>query len=85
MATAPSASPSCAASGFDAKHLDETKLAINCLVKTPEDLAAVVQGRRMTIFYYAQMFTECLQHPYASPSTSAPEPERAEMEMVAAE
>lgn len=71
-------------SGFDAKHLDETKLAINCLVKTPEDLAAVVQGRRMTIFYYAQMFTECLQSPYA-PGAAAEPDRRPEIELVAAE
>jgi hypothetical protein len=48
-------------SGFDARHLDETKRAINELVSSPEDLAAVTHGRRMTIYYYALMFTNCLE------------------------
>lgn len=51
-------------SGFDAKHLEETEYAINQLVTKPEDLAAVIQGRRMTIISYAQMFTDCMSHPY---------------------
>jgi pyrroloquinoline quinone (PQQ) biosynthesis protein C len=55
-------------SGFDAKHLEETEFAINELVKTPEDLEAVIQGRRMTIISYAQMFTDCMNHPYVPAS-----------------
>lgn len=51
-------------SGFDAKHLEETKRAINDLVTTDEDQAAVIHGRRMTIFYYARMFSDCLENPY---------------------
>jgi pyrroloquinoline quinone (PQQ) biosynthesis protein C len=51
-------------SGFDAKHLDETRRAINELVHSREDLDAVIQGRRMTIYYYAQMFNDCLANPY---------------------
>lgn len=53
-------------SGFDAKHLEETKFAVNELVKTPEDLEAVIQGRAMTIISYAQMFTDCMKHPHRS-------------------
>lgn len=51
-------------SGFDAKHLEECKDAINHLVKTDEDFEAVLQGRKMTIISYAQMFTDCMEHPY---------------------
>jgi len=51
-------------SGFDAKHLEETKRAINEMVRSPEDLDAVIQGRRMTIYYYSQMFSDCLDYPY---------------------
>lgn len=51
-------------SGFDAKHLEETKYAVNELIKTSDDLEAVIQGRAMTIISYAQMFTDCMNYPY---------------------
>lgn len=51
-------------SGFDAKHLEETEHAINNLISSKQDLDAVIQGRAMTIISYAQMFTDCMKHPY---------------------
>ena len=50
-------------SGFDAKHLEDCKCAINNLVSTNEEIEAIIHGRRMTIIYYAQMFTDILAHP----------------------
>lgn len=53
-------------SGFDVKHLEETEKAINDFVRSEDDRRAVTQGREMTIIYYAQMFTDCLEQPYRS-------------------
>ena len=50
-------------SGFDAQHLEDCKRAINALISSPEALHAVIQGRRMTIHLYAQMFTNVLENP----------------------
>ncbi|MEN2787955.1 TenA family transcriptional regulator [Sphingomonas qilianensis] len=68
-------------SGFDAKHLDETRRAINELVHSREDLNAVIQGRHMTIYYYAQMFNDCLAHPYPA---AAKDDDTAEMILAVA-
>ena len=58
-------------SGFDAKHLEETIDAVNNLISTEQEYEAVLQGRRMTIIHYAQMFTDCLEQPYVCPSEKA--------------
>jgi len=50
-------------SGFDAQHLEDCKRAINTLIETDEELEAVIHGRRMTIIFYAQMFSDVLNHP----------------------
>lgn len=71
-------------SGFDAKHFDETKAAINCLVSSKEDLDAVVHGRRMTIGAYALMLHQCLQFPYGA-QERASEPAMVDLQLVAAE
>jgi len=69
-------------SGFDAKHLEETCRAINDLIHTREDLDAVIQGRRMTIYYYAQMFNDCLANPHRD-SLAGDEPADAALAIAA--
>jgi pyrroloquinoline quinone (PQQ) biosynthesis protein C len=44
--------------GFDLKHLDEAKRAINDMIHTEEDLLDVIQGRRMTLRYYGRLFDD---------------------------
>ncbi|MFT3940320.1 iron-containing redox enzyme family protein [Rhodopseudomonas sp.] len=51
-------------SDFELHNLEETKRAIDELVTGPQDVEAIIQGRRMTIIYCAQMFSDCLNHPY---------------------
>lgn len=44
--------------GFDAKHLEAVRDAINDLIDDPADVRAVLHGRRMTYHYYGQMFRD---------------------------
>ncbi|MFD0548834.1 TenA family transcriptional regulator [Streptomyces rectiviolaceus] len=46
--------------GFDAKHIEEVKDAVDNLLIKESDLDEVIQGRRMTIHYYSQMFKDVL-------------------------
>lgn len=46
--------------GFDAKHIEDVKNAVNDLILTDEDLNEVIHGRQMTIHYYSQMFHDVL-------------------------
>ncbi|MFL6057050.1 MAG: TenA family transcriptional regulator [Actinoallomurus sp.] len=46
--------------GFDARHIEDVKQAVNDLLVKDSDLDEVVQGRRMTIHYYSQMFRDVL-------------------------
>jgi thiaminase len=46
--------------GFDARHIEDVKNAVNDLLVNDSDLDEVVQGRRMTIHYYGQMFRDVL-------------------------
>lgn len=69
-------------SGFDARHLEETRRAIDTLISSEDDIQAVIHGRRMTIFYYARMFSDCLENPYRS---AMPEPADDEIVSIAAE
>lgn len=46
--------------GFDAKHIEDVKRAVNDLLVSDSDLDEVIQGRRMTIFYYSQMFLDVM-------------------------
>ncbi len=54
-------------SSFDAKHLDDCKRAIDTLIETDAEFDSVLQGRRMTIHFYAQMFTDSLAVPIPTP------------------
>lgn len=47
--------------GFDARHIEDVKRAVNDLLVEKEDLDHVIQGRRMTIYYYSQMFRDVLE------------------------
>ncbi|RFZ18997.1 hypothetical protein VIMS_01279 [Mycobacterium marinum] len=47
-------------SGFDVKHLEDVKKAVNNLVRD-SDFDSIVQGRRMTIHFYSQMFDDILE------------------------
>ncbi|MEV3993197.1 iron-containing redox enzyme family protein [Streptomyces sp. NPDC049837] len=46
--------------GFDARHIEDVKRAVNELLVKDSDLDEVIQGRRMTIHYYGQMFRDVL-------------------------
>ncbi|MFD6287218.1 TenA family transcriptional regulator [Streptomyces sp. NPDC060205] len=46
--------------GFDAKHIEDVKEAVNDFLIKDTDLDEVIQGRRMTIHYYSQMFKDVL-------------------------
>ncbi|WP_460062608.1 TenA family transcriptional regulator [Streptomyces sp. YKOK-I1] len=46
--------------GFDAKHIEDVKRAVNDFLIKDTDLDEVIQGRRMTIHYYSQMFKDVL-------------------------
>ncbi|WP_433662264.1 iron-containing redox enzyme family protein [Nocardia sp. CA-128927] len=46
--------------GFDAKHIEDVKNAVNNLIVKESDMDEVVQGRRMTIHFYSQMFHDVL-------------------------
>jgi pyrroloquinoline quinone (PQQ) biosynthesis protein C len=52
--------------GFDQRHFEEAKRAINTLIAGPDEFAGVAHARRMTFRYYGQLFrevaasTECL-------------------------
>ncbi|CAM4343779.1 Pyrroloquinoline quinone (Coenzyme PQQ) biosynthesis protein C [Mycobacterium basiliense] len=46
-------------SGFDVKHIEDVKNAVNTLVRD-SDFDAIIQGRRMTIHFYSQMFDDIL-------------------------
>jgi hypothetical protein len=46
--------------GFDARHIEDVKQAVNDLLVKDSDLDEVIQGRRMTIHYYSQMFRDVL-------------------------
>ncbi|MFI1582240.1 iron-containing redox enzyme family protein [Embleya sp. NPDC020630] len=52
--------------GFDAKHIEDVKRAVNELLVKDSDMADVIQGRRMTIHYYSRMFDDVLTTPLAS-------------------
>ncbi|UNZ15749.1 iron-containing redox enzyme family protein [Streptomyces sp. 891-h] len=47
--------------GFDARHIEDVKEAVNDLLLSDNDLGEVIHGRRMTIYYYAQMFRDVLE------------------------
>ncbi|MFI8850156.1 iron-containing redox enzyme family protein [Streptomyces sp. NPDC053499] len=47
--------------GFDARHIEDVKEAVNDLLLSDTDLDEVIHGRRMTIYYYAQMFRDVLE------------------------
>jgi hypothetical protein len=47
--------------GFDARHIQDVKRAINDLLVHDSDLEDVIQGRRMTIHYYGQMFRDVFE------------------------
>ncbi|WP_420891821.1 iron-containing redox enzyme family protein [Mycobacterium ulcerans] len=47
-------------SGFDVKHIEDVKKAVNNLVRD-SDFDSIVQGRRMTIHFYSQMFDDILE------------------------
>ncbi|TDD32782.1 iron-containing redox enzyme family protein [Actinomadura sp. KC06] len=46
--------------GFDARHIEDVKQAVNELLLKDSDLDEIIHGRRMTIYYYAQMFRDVL-------------------------
>jgi pyrroloquinoline quinone (PQQ) biosynthesis protein C len=46
--------------GLDARHVEDVARAVNDLLHGDADLADVIQGRRMTIHYYGQMFDDIL-------------------------
>ncbi|MEV5753112.1 iron-containing redox enzyme family protein [Actinoallomurus sp. NPDC052308] len=46
--------------GLDARHIEDVKQAVDGLLVRDSDLDEVVQGRRMTIHYYGQMFRDVL-------------------------
>ncbi len=45
-------------SGFDMKHLEDAKRAINELVSDPIDVRDIIHARRTTFFYYGQLFRD---------------------------
>lgn len=47
--------------GFDVRHIEDVKHAVNDLLVQDSDLDDVIQGRRMTIHYYSQMFHDVLE------------------------
>lgn len=49
--------------GFDAKHIEDVKKAINTLIDDKTDFSDVLQGRRMTIYYYSRMFSDVMETP----------------------
>ncbi|MCO5996955.1 TenA family transcriptional regulator [Actinoallomurus rhizosphaericola] len=46
--------------GFDARHIEDVKKAVDELLIGDSDLDEVIQGRRMTIHYYGQMFRDVM-------------------------
>jgi thiaminase len=46
--------------GFDARHIEDVKRAVNDLLVNESDLSEIIQGRRMTIHYYSQMFHDVM-------------------------
>ena len=46
--------------GFDVRHIEDVKRAVNDLLAGNSDLEDVIQGRRMTIPYYSQMFHDVM-------------------------
>lgn len=56
--------------GFDVKHMEEVKAAINELT-FEDEISYVTHARRMTIYTYAQMFDDALNHPVVESKTGA--------------
>nr|WP_322721285.1 iron-containing redox enzyme family protein [Nostoc sp. ChiQUE02]MDZ8234392.1 iron-containing redox enzyme family protein [Nostoc sp. ChiQUE02] len=44
--------------GFDVKHLEDARRAINELVSEPEDIRDIIHARRMTFRHYSQLFLD---------------------------
>jgi pyrroloquinoline quinone (PQQ) biosynthesis protein C len=57
--------------GFDLKHLDDAKRAINELVSDPRDIRDVIQGRRMTFRFYGQLFLDVVASAEQEPQAEA--------------
>ncbi|MET1077115.1 MAG: iron-containing redox enzyme family protein [Pseudomonas sp.] len=49
--------------GFDIKHLEEAKRAVNELVQDEETLLDIAHARRMTLKFYNQLFMDVLAEP----------------------
>lgn len=48
--------------GFDVRHLEEAKQAVNQLVH-PDEVELVIHARRMTFINYGRLFQEALEYP----------------------
>jgi pyrroloquinoline quinone (PQQ) biosynthesis protein C len=47
--------------GFDLRHLEDAKRAINELVSRPADILEITHARRMTFRYYGQLFLDVFE------------------------
>jgi pyrroloquinoline quinone (PQQ) biosynthesis protein C len=66
---------------LDQQHSDDVQKAVNECVTDIADVEAIVHGRRSMIFYYAQMFSDVIAHPYGGivgPATYSLAPEVAD-------